>query len=235
MRSLTAALLLSLATPALAADATGLMVRERTNANGTVTEITTYYTADKVVTDAPRQRTVVDLTAKTVTMIDKSARSYAVAPFDALARQGETMKQRFAAMPEEQRKKIVGDAADAKITPTGKTETILGRPAKEYQISAGPVSGLVWVAESVAMPAAKAALDKEQAGLRPYVRAIDRYADAIAGMKGVAVRKATTITADGTSKPISEQEVVELKEMPPPAEMLSVPEGFNKVGVPGLN
>jgi hypothetical protein len=235
MRALPAALVLALASTAVAADATGLMVRERTNANGAVTEVTTYYTADKVITDAPRQRTVVDLSAKTVTMVDKAAKSYAVAPFDAMGRQGEAMRQRFTAMPEEQRKKIVGDAADAKVKPTGKSETILGRPAKEYEISAGPVTGLVWVVEGVAVPAGRAAWEKQQSGIRPYVRPIDRYTDAIAGMKGVVVRKATTMTVDGTPKPISEQEVVELKETAPPADMLGVPEGFNKVALPGID
>lgn len=235
MRSVAAVFVLYLATAAVAADAAGLMVRERTNANGSVTEITTYYTADKAVTDGPRQRTVVDLTAKTVTMVDKAARSYAVAPFDAMRRQGETMRQRFASMPEEQRKKIAGDGAEAKTTPTGKSETILGRPAKEYEIRSGPVTGLVWIAEGVTVPAAKPAWDKEQAGMRPYTRPIDGYSDAVAAMKGLAVRKATTMTVDGTPKAISEQEIVEIEEMVPPAEMLTVPEGFNKVGLPGLN
>ena len=81
------------------------------------------------------------MTAKTVTMVDKAAKSYAVAPFDAMGRQGEAMRQRFTAMPEEQRKKIVGEAADAKVKPTGKSETILGRPAKEYEIGAGARDG----------------------------------------------------------------------------------------------
>ena len=54
-------------------------------------------------------------------------------------------------------------------------------------------------------------------------------------MKGVVVRKATTMTVDGTPKPISEQEVVELKETAPPADVLGVPEGFNKVALPGIN
>jgi hypothetical protein len=234
MRNLAALLALVLAAASVHA-ADGLLVRERTTANGSVTEVTTYYTADKVVTDAPRQRTVIDLTAKTVTLIDKAAKSYALVTFDALRRQGKTMRERFDAMPEDARKKMTGDGASATIKQTGKTATILDHPAKEYEIKSGPVSGLVWMAEDVKVPAAKPTWDKEQASMRPYARPVDNYGDAIAGLKGIAVRKATTLTAEGAQKPISEQEVAELREATPPADALTVPEGFSKTELPGLN
>src|SRR4029453_9679347 len=94
MRQLVA-LFTSLVVVAAAASAAdkGLMVRERTNSNGKVMEVTTYYTADKRVIDAPRQRTIVDLSAKTMTMIDKAARSYTVTTFDAMRRRGDGMGQ----------------------------------------------------------------------------------------------------------------------------------------------
>src|SRR4029453_14838040 len=93
MRQL-AALFTSLVVVAAASAADkGLMGPQATNPNGKVMEVTTYYTADKRVIDAPRQRTIVDLSAKTMTMIDKAARSYTVTTFDAMRRRGDGMGQ----------------------------------------------------------------------------------------------------------------------------------------------
>jgi Domain of unknown function (DUF4412) len=238
MRQLVA-LFTSLVVVAAAASAAdkGLMVRERTNSNGKVMEVTTYYTADKTVIDAPRQRTIVDLSAKTMTMIDKAARSYTVTTFDAMRRQGDVMRQQLAAQPEDQRKKVLGpavEAAEVKTQATGKSDTILGHPAKEYEVQAGPVSGLVWMAAGVAVPAAKQAWDKQQAAMRPFSRAMDRYTDAVAALGGFPVRTATTMKVEGTPDRVSEKEVLEIKEAAPPPDMLAVPEGFNKVTLPGL-
>src|SRR5262249_39731238 len=103
-----------------------LTVRERIGTDRKTSETTAYYPADKNVSDNPRQRTVVDLTAKTVTMIDKDSHSYAVTSFDALLQQGETMRQRVETAPPDVRQRMTGGEVSVTTTPTGKTEKIAG-------------------------------------------------------------------------------------------------------------
>jgi hypothetical protein len=230
VRLLAFALLL---VPAARAAGGDLTVRERIVSDGKTAESTTYYTADKNVSDGPRQRTVVDLTAKTVTMIDKESHSYAVATFDAMLQQGETMRQRVESAPPDVRQRMTGGDVSVTTKPTGKTEKIAGRDAKQYTIEAGPVSGEVWVAEDVKAPAGKEAWDKQSAKIRPFARPADRFADAIVALPGLPMRKVTTVTA-GDRKSVTTIEVVEVSEKAPPPEALAVPEGFNLVKLPGL-
>jgi hypothetical protein len=218
--------------PAARAAGGDLTVRERTVIDGKTIESTNYYTADKSVTDGPRQRTVVDMTAKTVTMIDKASRSYAVTTFDAMLQQGETMRQRVESAPPDVRQRMTGGDVSVTTKPTGKTEKIAGRDAKQYTIEAGPVSGEVWVAD-VKTPAGKDAWDKESAKIRPFARPVDRFADAILALPGLPMRKVTTVTA-GDRKATTTSEVTEVSDQSPPLDALTVPEGFNLVKLPGF-
>ena len=210
-----------------------LTVRERTVNDTNTIEATSYYTADKTVSINPRQRTIVDLGAKTVTMIDLQSKSYAVTSFDDMRKQGEAMRQRFESAPPEQRERLTGGDPAVTTTPTGRSETIAGHEAKEYTIEVGPVSGQVWVAESITVPASKPTWDKESAAIRAFARPVDRYADAMAALPGLVLRRVTTITS-GDRKSVTTTEVVELSAQGPPPEALVVPEGFNKVNLPGF-
>jgi hypothetical protein len=218
--------------PAARAAGGDLTVRERYVTDGQTTEVTNYYTADKSINDGPRQRTVVDMTAKTVTMIDKASHSYAVTTFDSMLQQGETMRQRVESAPPDVRQRMTGGDVSVTTKPTGKTEKIAGRDAKQYTIEAGPVSGEVWVAD-VKMPAGKDAWDKQSAKIRPFARPTDRFADAILALPGLPMRKVTTVTA-GDRKSTTTSEVTEVSEQSPPPDALTVPEGFNLVKLPGF-
>ncbi len=211
---------------------TDLAVRERSSGGGRVAEQTTYYAGRKTVVDGERQRTVIDLDAKTITMIDKASKSYAVTTFDNVRGQGDALKKRFDALPPEEQQKMTGGDQPVTTKATGKTEQIAGYEATEYLVEVGPLSGSIWVTEAVEPPAVKHDWETTSSSMRGFTRIIDRFSDALLGLKGLPLRKVITTTR-GDDKSVGTTEVLEVIASPVPAEMLTVPEGYNKVALPG--
>src|SRR5262245_5796223 len=146
---------LLVAVPAMAED---LVLRQRSNvggAGGSPRDETVYITQRKVVNDAPGMRTIVDLDAGTITIADKTKRTYSTMTLDQLAAQMEALRRELDKLPPEQ-KRMMGalfeDEAPVVVKATGRTETIAGLPAAEHTLKGGPYDGVVWTTTAITVP-----------------------------------------------------------------------------------
>jgi hypothetical protein len=213
------------------AGAKDLVVRQRssTTLGGPASgEETVYLTAHTIVTDSAAMRTIVDLDKKTMTSADKTNRTYNVLTLDELRAQVDALRAALDQMPPEARKQV-GALLDDDNTPvtikaTGKTETIAGYPAKEYELSGGPYKGSVWTTEALERPPAFEKwkeIDESRGG------AARRLGEAMSKAKGFPLR--THIETQTGSRPFSlSNEVLDVKEGGTPPDMLRVPPGFTK-------
>jgi hypothetical protein len=220
------------------ADANDLVIRQRSTGSMSPsgpTEETVYIAGDKIVTESPTIRTIVDLDQRTITSADKAKKAYSVTTFDELRAQMDMMRKSLESLPPEQRKQmgaLFDDSEPVTIKPTGKTETIAGHPAKEHSVSGGPYSGSVWTTDAIAKPAAFVkwkGIEQTRGG------AARRLGEAMEKLDGFPLR--TRIDMKGGPHPISlSNEVLEIKEASPPGDVLKVPAGFTKqaprVGAP---
>ena len=216
-----------------------LAIHERTSIEGPdakTREVTRYYGTKKVVTEGQRQRTIIDLDARTMTLIDKQAKAYILTGFDDLAKQTEALRTAFSRLPEEVQKQQLASDVQVTTKPTGRTEQILGYTATEYVVDAGSLHGSIWVAERLAVPPGKREWDSVSASLRGVTRLGDRFSDAIAELKGVPLRQtiATQSGKDGEPPTQEVTEVVSVSTEAPAADTLRVPDGFTKWTLPNL-
>jgi hypothetical protein len=221
---IAAAVALALAAPAWGA--ADLAVRVRTTVTGEAPktfEAMEYHTDTRTITDGARQRTIVDLTAKTVTMVDKKSASYTVTTFDILRKQGEALRQRAPAARASE-----SPAAEPSAKPTGKTERIAGYEAKEYAVAGGPFTGSAWMSEELEQPAGNAEWKKLAASIR-LPRPGDAFQKAIATLHGFPLRTVITDTRSPQRNTVT-TEAVEVHKQPPPAEVLAAQRG-RRVGV----
>ena len=231
-------LVLSCLLLAAAVEAKDLVVKQRASSGfggGQTNDETVYVTSDKIVTDSPAQRTIVDLDAKNITSIDKAQKTYTVITIDELHQQMEMLKASLDSMPPDARKQMAAlfdDSQAVVIKETGKTETIAGHTAKENTLSGGPYSGYVWTTEEIETPAAFTKW-KSLEGMRGG--AARRLGEAMQQLKGFPVR--TKIDMKTGGQPISlTNEVLEVKEGTPPKDVLTVPPSYAKAaprGMPG--
>lgn len=182
-----------------------------------------YYSPSMRVTDDERFRSIIDLDNKTLTSINKSAKTYSVVTFAELNKRYASHDQRVKDLPPQVRDMI---HADDKVTllATGKTENIAGYPAKEYGINGKGVTGTVWVTDKLAFGARN----------DEWLRLADLFGgkstpgghldDALAELKGVPLRR----TVRMEPLPLVTTEVVQVKRGPIPAELKRVPQGFTK-------
>jgi len=224
MRSLwVMALIASAATVAQAKDVTApqhkgheaLTVRQHfAFMGGLSVDETEYFTRNKVITENAGRRTIVDLDAKTVTLVNKNERFYRVQTFDDLRKQDEAFRAK------------AGIAVSRGVTlePTGKTQKVLGHEAKEYEIKGGALTGTVWVAPDV--PLSAEALEWGRVAWMSGEQAPDAgFQEALGRLKALPLLA-------GITKPLGKStltlttEVTEVRDKAPPAEALSVPEGF---------
>ena len=227
--------LLLLVTAVFAKD---LVVRQRSSSGfggGSSSDETVYITGDKIITDSPPVRTIVDLDKKNMTSIDKAQKTYAVITFDELRQQMDMLRQSLDSMPPDARKQMAAlfdDSHPVVIKETGKTETIAGHMAKEQTLSGGPYSGYVWTTDEIETPAAFTKW-KSLEGMRGG--AARRLGEAMEKLKGFPVR--TKIDMKTGGQPISlTNEVLEVKEGTPPKDVLTVPPSYAKAaprGMPG--
>lgn len=219
---------LALTIPASAKD---LIIHQRSTAGdpGSTPRAETLYVAGgKVVNDSDRSRTIIDVGARTITTADKDHRTYTVVTFDGLRAQLDTLRKNVDSLPPEARK-LMGDMLEegppVTVTPTGKTETIAGYPAKEYALSGGRYSGSIWATDAIETPPELAkwrALDKSagaSAGLG------NQLGEALAKVKGLPLRT-RLVTKLANQSVVITSEALQVKEESPPADVLRVPEGF---------
>jgi hypothetical protein len=211
-------------------EAKDLMIRQRSTSSmggGAPTEETVYIAGDKIVTESPTVRTIVDLDQQTITSADKSKKAYSVTTFDELRAQMDMIRKSLESLPPEQRKQmgaLFDDTAAVTIKPTGKTETIAGHPAKEHTVSGGPYSGSVWTTDAIAKPAAFTkwkGIEQTRGG------AARRLGEAMDKLEGFPLR--TRIEMKAGPHPVTlSNEVLEVKDTSPPADVMKVPAGFTK-------
>jgi len=247
MRTQTLAAVVALASSLVApawVEAKDLTLRQRVTVAGVhadTHEATQYWTANKMVTDSPDSRMIVDLGAETMTVADKHQQTYFTQTFAEMRQRSEAMKaamqKQMENMPPQAREMMgkmgmgpMGAEAAVSVKPTGKSEKIAGYEAKEYAIEGGPMSGSVWATDALQPPGgakAREALGKMVAGAPG-----SKFAQAISEVKGVPLRTTARSTAGGAGGFSSTTEVVEITEKAPPADVMEVPAGFKKVAAP---
>jgi hypothetical protein len=187
---------------------------------------TQYFGGRKMVTDDARERSIVDLAAGTLTVVDKEKETYSVVAFDELRRRGTDAAERLKELPPEARR-LLGLDAEVKLTPTGRSERIAGYPAREYALDAGPTRGSVWVADGLAQPEEARAWQRLSAAFGGPGRPGSVLGAELAKLPGLPLRTTLTV-ALGSGATTSTTEVVEIRHAGPPAAMLGVPAGFTK-------
>ncbi len=224
-------LVLALARPAAGADTLALRQRITAGPTGEAREQMQYFTSGKRITDDARMRSIIDLDAKTVTMVHKDKKSYTVMTFDELRDRGVQLKKTFDNLPPQARK-MLGLDASVTLKPTGKSEKIAGYQAKEYTIEGGPAVGSVWAADDLNVGSRAQEWEKIAAAMGGPG---NKLGDALAQLNGVQLRTAiTTAIGPHGGKASTTTEVIEVSETPPPPEVLAVPPGFTKVAAPPM-
>ena len=210
--------------------ATDLVVHQRLSnglpGSGASTE-TVYLAGDKMVTDAGTTRTIVDLAKQTITSIDVTKRTYTVVTFDDLTAQMDALKKSLESLPPEARRQmgaLFDEGGPVTVTPSGKTERIAGYDAKEYVLKGGQYSGSVWATDAIATPAAFAKWKRIEQSRGGAGR---QLGEAMSRITGFPLRTRIEAKAGPRSMVLS-NEVLDVKEGAPPAEMLVVPAGFTK-------
>ena len=225
------ALVLGWLVVATAAGATDLVIHQRSASSidgGPPREETVYLTADKVVTDAPTMRTIVDLDKRTITAVDKNRRTYSVMTFDQIGAQMDELKKRMADLPPEARKAmepLLDEGPPVTATATGKTTTIAGYVANEWAIKGGPYTGSVWATDAIATPPAFQkwkSIEQGRGGMRGAGR---RLGEAMQHVQGFPLRTRIE-TQTGGQTTILANEVLDVKEGAAPADVLKVPSGY---------
>ena len=232
MRTLVALGLLLVAT---SADAGDLVVHQRstTSLSGSGSrDETVYLTRDVVVTDSTAARTIVDLERRTITSVDKPRRAYAVVTFDEIAAQMDALRKQAAQMPPEVRRQmgpLLDDGPPVTVKATGKRATIAGYPAVEYALEGGPYVGSVWATDAIPTPPAFQkwkAIDRNSAP-----GAGRQLGEAMEKIRGFPLRTRIETHTPGQTVVLS-NEVIDVKEAAPPAEVLSVPKGYVREQTP---
>lgn len=236
MRIALQALVLALVVPALAR-AADLTVRQQVTATGPRTdthEVTEYITATRRITDDPGHRTIVDLDAKTITMVDKAKHTYTVTTFDDLRQQMERASKRIDALPPEARKMLGGMSGDVTLEPTGRTERIAGYEAKEYAIRGGAISGSVWATDAITVPAKAADWERFRGAVGGPQGPGSRLGEAMAKLKGFSLRTQVRYSLGPMTGGFT-TEVLSVSEQAPPPDVTEVPATARKVapGAPG--
>jgi hypothetical protein len=178
-------------------------------------------------------RTIVDLNKRTITSADKSKRTYTTMTFDELTAQMDAIRKAIDTLPPEARKQmsaLLDETGPVTIEATGKTDTIAGHPAKEHSLRGGPYSGSIWTTDTIKTPGAFQkwkGIEKTRGG------AARQLGEAIEKLSGFPLR--TRIEAKTGAQPVVlSNEVIEVAEGSPPAEMRAVPKGYDKVAPPQI-
>lgn len=213
--------------PEARATSEGLAIRQKINVSGMQRpdrEQTLYYTPAVRITDDVRTTSIIDLDRRTVTFIDKQAKTYSVTTFEELAARDDRHDDRVRELPPKVRD-MVESGDPVKITPTGRTLEVAGQETREYKVESRGMDGSVWIAEDLDIG------DRAQEWLRvsdlfggtltPGGK-LDR---ALAERKGVVLRRQIRIDP----LPLVVVEALEVKREVPPSSLRRVPSGFTQV------
>jgi hypothetical protein len=240
MRARTAsgtAAMLVLAGVAFGADLT-LRQRTTTTSSGQsfAREETQYAHGDLLVIDASDTRTIVDVTAQTMTIADKQKKTYFVMTFDDMRRQAEAVQSRAAKMPPDVKKmldEMLGVGAKITLKPSGKHDTIAGYDAAEYRLAGGPFHGSIWTTDAIATPDGVRRWRELSASATASAGPARPLAHALSQVQGTPLRVGMAATTGHGSFSTS-TEVLEVSTEPVPSDVLQVPRGFTKVPTPPL-
>ncbi len=235
MRIALALVALALATPGLAKDLVVLQ-RSETGVPGTQPrDETVYFAGNKVVNDSATARTIVDLNTQTITAADKTKRTYHIVTFDELAAQMDALRKEVDRMPPEAKKMMGGlfeEGPPVAVKPTGKKAKIAGYEASEYSLKGGPYDGAVWTTEAIPKPPQFQrwqSIEQSAGASRGPGRQLGA---AMAQLPGFPLRTRIETKAGGQTFLVS-NEVVEVKEGSPPADVLAIPPGYTLQPLPG--
>jgi Domain of unknown function (DUF4412) len=204
-----------------------------------------YWSGNKVVRDDPRMRTIMDLSAKTVTMVDKARKTYFTQTFDEMRHHAEEMRNEMKKQLENlppQAKQMMGamgmknmmeEGPPVAVKPTGKSEKIAGYETKEYQLEGGNVSGSVWVTDALQPPQGAEEMQAFAKAMGGLPGPGSKLAQAMTEVKGFPLRTTMNI-AMGQQKFVSTTEVEQVSEKAPPADVMKIPDGFKKISPPTL-
>jgi hypothetical protein len=216
------------------ASARDLMVRQRSVSGfGGLppSEETVYLMGNRIVTDSNAMRTIVDLDKKTITAVDKRKQTYSVLTFDELKAQMDALRRSIDKLPPEVRQQVsplFEEGEPVVVTPTGRTETIAGHKANEHKLSGGPYTGAVWTTSDLETPPEFKkwkAIEQSRGG------AARRLGEAMEKVSGFPLR--TQLKVKTAAEPIElSNEVLEVREETPPADVAKVPDGFTKQAAP---
>jgi hypothetical protein len=225
------------------ADAKDLTLRQRLTTGGPQSashESMQYWTSDKLITDDPDTRVIIDFAAETMTMVDKQKHTYHTQTFAQMRQRSEAaqadMKKHMESLPPQAREMMdkmgmgsTGAEVAVSVKPTGKSEKIAGYEAKEYAIEVGSMRGSVWATEALQPPGgAKAteAFGRMLGSAGPGAK----ISQAMLSVKGVPLR--TTMSMMGPHGFTTTTEVIEVSEKSPPPDVMQVPAGFKKTEQP---
>jgi len=200
-------------------------------------EETEWLTPTRIVNDSADERSIIDLDAKTVTIADKSQRTWFTMDMNALRKQAEDVQEQMRKLPPEAQQmmeKMMGKPGEATLQASGKSEKIAGYDAKEYVVKAGLMDGSVWVTDAL-QPPFDVAKWQEYASSAMMPKGPGRgIAEAFAKIRGIPLRRtmSTSGLGGGTHKFTSTTEVVAVEQASPPADVLKVPDGYKQTKPP---
>lgn len=181
-----------------------------------------YWGARTRVHDDVRTRLIFDLDAKTVTFMNKGARTYIVRTLD------EVLRKRNRAQPDT-------IAANLVLARTENTERIAGYPTRQYTFTGGRVRGSVWVTQDVRPPSVWREWEPLIAHLEGSFAGGEAVARAVADLNGYPLRMVLSFGGSGAQSNITAE--VSAVTFGPPAEDLTViPADYrraNDVPIPG--
>lgn len=228
-RAATPALLLLLG--ATLAQAGDLIIRQRITGDGesnSVREETQYLTATQRITDSEDSRLIIDLSAQSMTVANKAKKSFQVLSFEQIRQQTQAMRAQFDKLPPEAKKQLPDLDGDVTIKATGKTDTMLGHPVKQYAVTSGLASGDLWVTEDFLPPGDVGAWKDAMTTMSGPNGPGGKLAAALADLRGSQLRSSFT-TKIGPRQMTVVTEVIEITSKSAPAEVTKPPAGFEKV------
>lgn len=165
------------------------------------------------VSDDSRKRLIFDLDAKTLTFLDKAARTYMVRTLDEIARK--------------YRDRVSPDGATAVLAATGKTEPIAGYDAREYTFASDRVRGAVWISDELRPPPAWKEWERIIAFLEGVPAGGTGVTAAVEGLGGYPLRTVLTFGAGAKEGTITTQ-ISAVSPGPPAEDLTAIPENFRR-------
>ena len=227
------------------ASAKDLILEQKTTVAGVgerAGESTQYWTPAMMIVDEPGVRVIVDFATEKLTQIDKTNKNYLTLTFDQMLAQmdasREDLAKRTGDYPPEAKKALEGMGEDigdknspVDVKPTGKHDKIAGYDTDEYTFSGNAGTGTFWVSKALPLPLGPKELKafrKSMDGMKGPGRL---FALAMTQVNGIPLRTELKVNL-GPQGTTTTNEVVAVREASPPAEMITVPEGYNLIKVP---